>query len=334
MHLGGDPLNERRYRDAEQRFWNHHGLAPTERFVTLQHTGTRVRVQEVGKGEPVLFIHGGPNSGTTWAPLVAYMPGVRCLLVDRPGTGLSEGWPVRAETLAGFAAAFVSDVLDGLGLDGAHVVASSFGGHIALRSAAAHPSRFRGMVQMACPALSPGETLPPFMRLVANPLSRTIIGRLPPNRRAGRSILRQLGHGASLDAGKIDPAFEAWSMALQRHTDTHRNDFKLIASVISRRPDLELNAEILGRVRAPTRFLWGRDDTFGDEEVARQLVDAIPTADVVFVANAGHLPWLDAPERLAQECLRFLSSDPSLAGDEPAPFRTKEVRSDERHAQA
>lgn len=328
-------MNERRYRDAERRFWDHHGLAPTERFVPLQHTGTRVRVQEVGEGEPVLFIHGGPNSGTTWAPLVTHMPGVRCLLVDRPGTGLSEPWPVRAKTLAGFAAAFVADILDGLRLDAVDVVASSFGGHIALRSAAAHPSRLRRMVQMACPALSPGETLPPFMQLVANPLTRFIIGRVPPNRRAGRSILRQLGHGKSLDAGAIDPAFEAWSMALQRHTDTHRHDFAMIASAISRRPDVELNVEILGRVSAPTRFLWGREDTFGDESVALALVDAIPAADVVFVANAGHLPWLDAPERFARECVRFLTADPPFARHEPSPtLRTPEVPQDERHAQA
>lgn len=299
-------MNEQGYRQAEQRFFAHHGLAPSERYVTLSHTKTRVRVLEVGEGEPVLFIHGGPNAGATWAPLVAHMPGVRCLLVDRPGTGLSEHWPLRAESLPVFGAVFVAEMLDSLGIDGAHVVASSFGGHIALRSAAAHPERIKRMVQMACPALSPGETLPPFMSLIANPILRGLIPRLPPNRRAGRTILRQLGHGASLDAGTFDPAFEEWSMALQRYTHTHRNDFGLIASVIGQRAAVELDADILAAAAVPTLFLWGLDDTFGDLTVAHRLVRAMPRAEVVPIPGAGHLPWLDAPERMAVEASNFL----------------------------
>lgn len=299
-------MNEQRYRDAERAYWSHHGLDPDERFVFARHTGTRVRVQEVGDGEPILFVHGGPNAGTTWAPLVEHLTGFRSLIVDRPGTGLSDPWPVRHDSLEAFAARFVADVLDGLGIERAHVVASSFGGHIALRSAAATPERFRRMVQMACPALSPGEILPRFMSLITNPLLRTIIGRLPPNRRAGRSILRQLGHGASLDAGRIDPAFEAWSMALQRHTTTHRNDFAMIASVVRHRARLELDDAILGAVRVPTRFLWGADDTFGDLDVAARLAATMPEADVVPIPEAGHLPWIDAPLGLAKETTKFL----------------------------
>ena len=299
-------MNERRYREAERRYWRHHNLETEERFVTLAHTGTRVRVQTIGDGVPTLFIHGGPNAGTTWAPLVEHLYGLRCLLVDRPGTGLSDPWPVRPTSLPAFGARFVADVLDALGLDRAHVVASSFGGHIALRSAAATPARFERMVQMACPALSPGETLPPFMSLIGQPVLRAVIGRLPPNRRAGRSILRQLGHGASLDAGRIDPAFEDWSMALQRHTATHRNDFAMIASVIPERGALELDESILANVVTPTRFLWGADDTFGDADVAQRLVGMMPAADVVAIPDAGHLPWIDAPGRLAEETIAFL----------------------------
>jgi 2-hydroxy-6-oxonona-2,4-dienedioate hydrolase len=138
------------YREAEARLQAAVGLAPpAEHQVRLDSTGTTVRVQELGEGDPVLFIHGGPNSGSTWVPLVAHLSGLRCLLVDRPGTGLSAPYPITAANLARIGAAFVADVLDGLGIDRAHVVASSFGGHLALRSAAATPQRFARMVQMA-----------------------------------------------------------------------------------------------------------------------------------------------------------------------------------------
>ena len=120
-------MNEAKYREAERKLWTSIGREPSERFVVLRSTGTRVRVQEVGAGESVLFIHGGPNAGSTWAPLLEHLEGYRCLLVDRPGTGLSDPHPLTpAELAGGFGATFVGDVLDGLGVDRAHVVASLF----------------------------------------------------------------------------------------------------------------------------------------------------------------------------------------------------------------
>ena len=41
------------YRCAERAFWDHHGLAPTERFVKVGSPPVRLRVQELGSGEPV-----------------------------------------------------------------------------------------------------------------------------------------------------------------------------------------------------------------------------------------------------------------------------------------
>ncbi|MBT8211934.1 MAG: alpha/beta fold hydrolase, partial [Acidimicrobiia bacterium] len=157
-------MNEQKYRASERRLWEWAGRQPSELWVTLGETGTRVRLQEVGEGESVVFIHGGPNAGSTWAPMLKHFHGFRCLLVDRPGTGLSEPTTLTARNLPMFGARFVGDVLDGLGIEKAHVVASSLGGHLALRSAAAQPGRLMRMVQMAAPAAVPGQVLPPFMR--------------------------------------------------------------------------------------------------------------------------------------------------------------------------
>jgi 2-hydroxy-6-oxonona-2,4-dienedioate hydrolase len=297
------------YRAAEAKLWGSVGLAPAEHQVRLASTGTTVRVQDVGEGDPVLFIHGGPNAGSTWAPMVADLPGMRCLLVDRPGTGLSASYPITAGNLSRIGAAFVGDVLDGLGLDRAHVVASSFGGHLALRTAAAPPKRFRRMVQMACPALSPGEQAPPFMRLLTKGWMRRIINALPPSERANRTLMRQIGHGKSLDAGRIPSAFFHWYLALQRHTDTMRNDGDLIAQVVAQRPACTLPDDLLARVAVPTLFLWGADDTFGGEEVARHLVGCMPQAELTMVQDAGHLPWLDDPTAAAAATMSFLDAE-------------------------
>jgi 2-hydroxy-6-oxonona-2,4-dienedioate hydrolase len=305
-------VNEAAYREAEERWWAHQGATPNEHRLHLRRLAVDVRVQEVGNGPAVLFLHGGPNSGSTWAQVASRLQGhIRCLLVDRPGTGLSDPLPepVGPDRLRAFAETLVVDVLDAMDLERVHVVASSFGGMIALYSAAAHPDRFDRMVQMACPAMAPGMRTPPFMRMMMAPGLGRLIMALPPNQRAGRSILRQIGHGASLDAGRIDPAFEDWYLELQRHTDTMANDGKMIAGFGSLRGfdrRLTIPDEVLAAVATPTYLLWGEDDTFGGAEVARHLADALPDATLELLPGAGHLPWIDDPDHAARVVTTFL----------------------------
>ncbi|RPI09398.1 MAG: alpha/beta fold hydrolase, partial [Actinobacteria bacterium] len=114
-----------RYRAAEQRLWRSLGVTPIERKVALTRTGITVRLQECGEGEPVLFVHGASNAGTSWASLAALLGGFRCLLLDRPGCGLSDPLPQSlddATRLAAFADDLVVDVLDALGVERAALV--------------------------------------------------------------------------------------------------------------------------------------------------------------------------------------------------------------------
>lgn len=92
---GATPVDGRteRYRQAEQALWGHYGLKPTERFIELDSPRVRLRVVEVGSGEPVLFVPGTAGTGPYWGPLVRELKGFRCLMLDRPGWGLSS--PVR-----------------------------------------------------------------------------------------------------------------------------------------------------------------------------------------------------------------------------------------------
>jgi 2-hydroxy-6-oxonona-2,4-dienedioate hydrolase len=298
------------YRAAEATFWGTIGREPTaEHHVRLPTTGTTVRVQEVGEGPPVLFLHGGPNTGSTWVPLLEHLHGWRCLIVDRPGTGLSAPYPITVSNLPRIGARLVPELLDGLGITRAHVVASSFGGHLALRSAAAEPDRFIRMVQMAAPAVIPGDRLPPFMRAMARGWVRRLLAALPPNHRANRAILRQIGHGRSLDAGRISQSMLDWYLAMQRYTDTMHHDGEMIGNAVPRIDEIRLTDELLAQVRVPTLFWWGADDTFGGEDVARHLVEVMPDAELTMVPDAGHLPWLDDPRAAAAATTAFLHAE-------------------------
>jgi pimeloyl-ACP methyl ester carboxylesterase len=301
-------MDETMFRDAEERLWSSLDARPSERFIRLRSSNTALRVQEVGEGPPILFLHGAPNAGSTWATLVTRLAGFRCLLPDRPGTGLSEPVRISRENLRVFADDFVSEILDGLGLTRAHLVASSFGGYIGLRSAAAHPDRIDRMVQMGCPALAPGMKLPLSMRLMSLKSARTLLGALPPTKSAARSTFRQMGHGASIKAGRIPDTFFDWYVALQRFTDTMRNEGDMIGSLSSFAefdPRLTLTEELLGSIETPTYFLWGRDDAFAGAEVARSIARSVPDGELEMVSASGHLPWLDDPGRAAKVTMEF-----------------------------
>jgi pimeloyl-ACP methyl ester carboxylesterase len=308
-------MNEVQYREAEGRLWQSVGIQPDEKMITLASTGTHVRVQTVGNGPPVLFIHGGPNSGSTWAPIAGAFDGFRGFLIDRPGTGLSE--PYReiptAKEFNDLSDRFVSDVLDGLGLDRAHVVASSLGGFMALRSAAATPDRFKRMVQMACPAMAPGMLLPQFMRMTSVKLFRRFTGLFPPSPRINDSIMRQIGHGKSLDSGRIPKEFMDWYLDLQRHTDTMEHDGNLIGIAASFRtgvnPALILTSKTLSSITTPTLFLWGEDDGFGGRGVADAVVGPMPNAELEMIDESGHLPWLDYPAEIGSRTRAFLANE-------------------------
>jgi pimeloyl-ACP methyl ester carboxylesterase len=308
-----DGPRETRYRQAERRLWQSIGATPTEQRLTLGRLGVTVRVQELGAGAPILFVHGANTSGLSWAALAARIPGFRSILLDRPGTGLSDPLPrpLDSASVPAFGEALLIDVLDALALPSAHIVATSFGGYVALRTAAAHPARVARMVQFSWPVGAPNPHVPFSMRLSGLPGVARIMAAIPPSTGNVRRIFRQMGHGPSLDAGRITPADIEAYQALLRETDTLRNDFSMARAFVS--PIRGLNGlllppEILARVATPTLFLWGEVDPFGGPATARALVEQMPSARLEILAGAGHAPWLDELERCAASTHDFLAA--------------------------
>ena len=301
-----------RYAAAEASLWASVGATPAERLLTLDHLGVRVRVQELGSGPAVLFIHGANTSGSSWVTLAARLDGYRRIVLDRPGTGLSEPLPrpLNPHTMPAFADTLVTDVLDALGLPSAHLVATSLGGYIALRTAAAHPDRVDRMVQFSWPVGAPAARSPAVMRFMSIPGIARLVTALPPSERSVRLVFRSLGHAPSLQDGRITQADLDTYLSLLRDTDTQANEMALGRSVVSplRLIDrLQLTDDDLAAVRAPTCFVWGGRDPFGGAEAADELARRLPDARIVMLPEAGHAPWLDDLDRCTQVTDGFLS---------------------------
>ncbi len=304
-------MNEARYREAERRLWESVGAKPIERHLHLPRTGGSVRVQEVGEGPAVVFMHGVSNAGSSWAPLVAGLAGFRCILLDRPGCGLSEpltnGFE-NMEKLDAFADTLIVDVLDALLLARAHVASTSYGGYFALRAAAAHPERIDRIVEFGWMFGAPSARWPFIMRLGAVPVVGRLVARIPPNERAVRMIFKQIGLGQALKAGRISQEATDWFLSLLRDTETMRNEIKAAPRVVFLRAmndRLLLPASLLAGIHTSVRFLWGEEDPFGTPDIARQFVEQLPQAELEFMPGAGHAVWMDDPAYAAATTIRF-----------------------------
>ncbi len=305
-------MNEARYREAESRLWASIGLRPTERDLRLRTLDTTVRVQEHGDGPTILFVHGGSSSGANWAPMLPFLDGFRCVLLDRPGCGLSPPLGADLRDAARFLAAadaLVGDVVEALDLDRAAVVATSLGGFYALRGAAARADRVERIVEFGFTIGAPMTHIPLSIRIATLPGLQRVMTRIPPTRSAVRAILRQLGHGPALTDGRVTPEFFDWFLALLRHTRSMRNDTNAPRKILQPQGSAALlPADVVADVRCPVRFVWGEDDPLGGADVAERFVRRFPAAELELWPAAGHAPWIGHPERAADRVADFLRS--------------------------
>ena len=298
-----------RYRRAERALWSHYGLEPSEQFVEIESPAVRLRIQEVGSGEPIVFAHGGLWPAVALAPLVRELAGYRCILLDRPGCGLSSRVDWRKHELRTVATTLMGGVLDALGLERTHVIGHSIGGVWALRLAQDHASRVGKIGILGASPVLAEMPRPGFFRILASPIG-ALITRLPQNQDRARSMLRQDGHGPSLDAGRIPDVFFDWHVALIRNTDTLRNERAMIRDAVigggGWRPGLTFEPAELAAVRQPLLYVIGTADPEGTVDYAERVVGILPSAELSVLPDGGHMLWLDDAAHVGNAIRTFL----------------------------
>ena len=297
-----------RYREAERRLWGYYGLEPIERFVEIEAPAVRLRVLEVGSGDPILFVHGTAGPGA-WPPLVRELEGFRCLILDRPGWGLSSTVDYSQQDYGTLVAELLEATLEGLGVDRTHIVGASIGNTWALRLAAHRPARVDRLVLLGGAPLAPEVRVPPFIRLLATPAG-AVIARIPEKPKMVRAQLRQLGHGASVDAGRIPDEFVQWHVAATRERGAMRHEREMVRAVASPRgfrPGLVFQHAELGAIRTPTLYVYGTEDPVADIEIVESVVGALPQGELHLAEGAGHVTWLDDPAAVGGRVRGFLT---------------------------
>lgn len=117
-------------------------------MTSLQVRDEYVHVEQRGSGEPMLLLHGNPDTSAMWQPLIAHLDTrYRCVAPDLPGFGRSAG-PVPATdvSLDGMAE-WVDAVVTRLQLPTPlTLVVHDFGGVYGLAWATRHPEKVKHLV--------------------------------------------------------------------------------------------------------------------------------------------------------------------------------------------
>src|ERR1039458_1712444 len=117
--------------------------------------GVSLHVAEHGAGDPVLLIHGWPDSGELWRHQVPALvaAGVRVIVPDMRGFGRSARPGDVAAYALPHAVADGTGLMDAFGIESAHVAGHDWGAAVAWLTAMLAPDRVRRLVAISVPHL-------------------------------------------------------------------------------------------------------------------------------------------------------------------------------------
>jgi len=253
--------------------------------------GVRVFMRSTsGDGVPAVLVHGHPTQSEDWNPFLERLEGP-AIALDLPGWGRTERpRPERLDTSMQGLAAFFGRFLDAAGI-GEYRLACHDWGVISLIAAQAEPERVRRLVVL--------NAVPLFAEyrwhwIARYGWRRRVLGELF-NLFATKPALRVLSRQASAAPDRISPELieQAWStwprgtwpQALALYRSAHP-------------PALAAAGAGLGRLASPALVIWGREDPYLPASFGRRYAEALPNAELVDAAGAGHWPWIDRPDLL------------------------------------
>jgi haloalkane dehalogenase len=274
----------------------------TPRRLTLR-AGT-VSYLDEGRGEPILFVHGTPTWSFEYRHLIrALSASHRCIAPDHLGFGLSErpaDFPYTPEAHAGV----LAELVEKLGLERFTLVVHDFGGPIGLPLAIDRPERIRGLVLLNTWMWSfAGDAdMVRKARVAGGGLGRFLYRRF-------NFSLKTLTPHAYGDRRKLTPAIHGQYLAPFPDADGRGRVLWALARALLGSSDfydsLWQRRERLAGL--PALILWGMRDSAFRPQLLERWRTALPRAEVVELAEAGHWPHEEAPEEVIRRMQAFLT---------------------------
>ena len=266
--------------------------------------GTTLYYELEGSGDPLALVHGSWTDGRMSWRLVApdLAESFRVLAYDRRGHSRSA--PDRGPGSVEQDGDDLAALLEALDLAPARVVASSFGGNIALRLAIRRPELFR--------SLSCHE--PPLWGLLADdPESREMLERAAAGIEAVGALIAAGDHEAAARRFVDEVAFGpgAWENALPPESrNTFVRNAPTFLDELQDPTQTTVDANALRSLRLPVRLTNGSESPPLFGRVIERLAELIPNATRETFDGAAHGPQSTIPERFVESTRRALGAEP------------------------
>lgn len=251
--------------------------------------GYSVAYRYAGDGPPLVLLHGFLCDSRCWRrQLEDLSDRFRVVAWDAPGAGASSD-PPDPFTITDWAHC-LAQFLDVVDMERAHVVGLSWGGVLAQEFYRLYPARVMGLIL--------ADTYAGWRGSLPEPASEKRLERcflessLAPEEFVPLWVPEFFTAGASPDL-KAEMS--------EVVSDFHPIGFRLMAKSL----DDADTTELLPNIGVPTLILWGDDDRRSPMNIAEQLRDAIPDAELAVIAKAGHVSNMEQPEEFNEQVRRF-----------------------------
>lgn len=273
----------------------------------LRVRGVRLRFRRVGKGAPVLLLHGLGASLEQWEwSQLGLSRHHEVVALDLPGFGWSES-PPREQYDLDHMVTLLGGFIDKMGWESATVIGNSMGGLLALGMTLNLKRRVRCLVLAGSAGL--GREVGWMLRLARIPwLSEILV--LPMGFRpvADQSLRRLFSDPSRLPSSLIDVTCDHYKRRSIRDNLLHAA--RIGVSLSGQVDSINFRGR-LGDINVPTLLIWGRKDGVIPLEHGRIAHKLIPGSDLTIIDDCGHVPQIEHPDRFVEEVKRFLASTSS-----------------------
>jgi pimeloyl-ACP methyl ester carboxylesterase len=266
--------------------------------------GVKLYYEETGSGVPIVFVHEFAGDYRTWEPQVRHFSRrYRCIAYNARGYPPSDV-PADVERYSQQRACDdIRSVLDGLGIQRAHVVGNSMGGFASLHFGIAHSDRALSCVVAGC-----GYGAHPAQYAQFQAQSRALAKTMIEEGMA--KVAATYGHGpARLQLQAKDPrGFAEFIRNFSEHSA--QGSANTMLGYQARRPSLyDLTAD-MARIEAPVLIVAGDEDD-PTLEPSLLMKRTIPGAALAVLPGSGHMTNLEEPalfNRLLEDFFRQVES--------------------------
>jgi pimeloyl-ACP methyl ester carboxylesterase len=273
--------------------------------VDVSANGYRLSCYLLGKGDPLLLLHGLGGTKVTWFPVLTELAEHHRLIVpDLPGHGESE--KPRADYSPRFYSRAVRHLLDEVGVQEAGVVGNSLGGRIALELALRSPGRVASLLLLdpSVPGLR-WRYIMGFTRVFPSELGRV---PFPLRERLMRAAIRRLfAHperiwDEALGAGATE------FIRIYRDPAARMAFFSTLRHIVTEQPEAFFSS--LRRVKQPALVLFGDQDRLVPPRLGVRLAQHLPNSTFVALPGVGHVPHFESARETLNAMRDFLAEAP------------------------